>query len=229
MKEFCLIPKTMAERFLTQDLGGENNHNTDNNSNSKPRTKSQRNKKKTLAHSSSQTNKKKGSLTNTSRGKKASQTQQHQSKQAMPTSTDISFPPRATRPPVAGNDPRPSLNHLIDVKISKESQKDYIKSMLYMMSRSPGVSWDTSGNLLEPIRNFNIINILKTLGDGSDRTGFPKNDIPLIRMLLHSVDPSFIRSNKVKKQLLLGGSKFSFSPPSSFAQAQRKSWEKYSI
>ena len=143
------------------------------------------------------------------------------------------FPPKVklmmtNRPTTAtatteSTDPRPNLDNLINISAKAATTKEYIKSFLALLKNTPEISWDSSGNLLEPFRNYNIINILKTLSNAGDKKGFQTEDVPLIRMILHSasMDPSFIRNNKAKKQLM-GGSK-----PPLFAQARNVQWERY--
>ena len=122
-------------------------------------------------------------------------------------------------------DPRPNLDHLINIKATVNT-REYLRSFLSLLKSTPGISWDSRGNLLEPLRNFNIIIILKTLSDAGDKKGFEKEDIPIIRMILYSanIDPSFIRSNKTKKELM-GWSKVT----PLLAHAQKLAWEKYRL
>ena len=100
--------------------------------------------------------------------------------------------------------------------------------MLSFIKSAPGVSWDSNGNLLEPIRNFNIIDILQKMSSPSDKIGFEKLDVPFIKMLLHSVglDSSFIRNSAAKRQLFGGGGGGVGGNPSK-ARARKVSWVGY--
>ena len=151
---------------------------------------------------------------------------------------NIKFPPKVkmlmmkNRPAtasVSSIDSRPNLDHLINIASKSGTKREYIRSFLSLLRNTPGISWDSSGNLFEPFRNFNIINILNTLSDVGDKKGFEKEDVPFIKMILQgaSLDSSFIRNNKAKKQLM-GGSKLEPFPPF-LAQAQKTPWEKYRL
>lgn len=109
--------------------------------------------------------------------------------------------------------------------------RQYVKAMLSVMRSTSGVSWDRNGNFYEPIRNFIIIDILKTLSDRKDKKGFNVEDVPFIKVLFYSanLDPSFIRSNKAKKQFGGFQSRTRPSPPPVFSTAHARGmpWESY--
>lgn len=217
MKEFYLIPKTVVHRYL-------NTHSKQNGIEENITT---------------------GSKTNISRRKKnptdapsvenKTLVRQNKRRKQKPkrVSRDIIFSPRmksTTSLPMNNIDPTPSLDHVVNIR-AKASHADYIKSMISLMRSTPGISWDSNGNLLEPVRNLNIVEILKTLGNTTSRWGLLKKDVPMIKMLLHtaSVDPSHIHNLKVKRQLAGGTKYLTESPSPSLAQAQRLPWLRYHI
>ena len=251
MKEFCLIPKVMAERFLRQTPStgseyNENNSNNDINNNnnanktlkSLKRISSIHKTKRPLSAARMEENKNNNKEKNIHR----QQQQQRQRRRAQPrpqrvsVAKDANFPPKvkllmtnrstSTSTTTDAADLRPNLDNLINISAKTATTKEYIKSFLSLLRNTPELSWDASGNLLGPFRNYNIINILKTLSNAGDKKGFQTEDVPLIRMILHSasMDPSFIRNNKAKKQLM-GGSK----PSPLLAQSRRMRWERYRL
>lgn len=102
-------------------------------------------------------------------------------------------------------DSKPAIDNRIDVRM-KATQRDYAKAFLALMKHTPGITWDTNENLLSPINNFNVTDILQTC-DVNSKLGFKADDIPFIKMLFHNtnLDLSFIRDNKARKQLFGGG------------------------
>lgn len=230
MKEYCLVPKSTAEKFLRESP-----------QQSSGATQKQEKKKLVVTNIPASQRKKKNkevkSLPREASKKKKRKTQPQ--RDAMIENIDL--PPTALKRPHLisstsksfSPEAKPTIDHAIDVRIKGVPDRQYVKAMLSLMRNTPGVSWDINGNLYEPIRNFNIIDILKTLSDGKDKKGFSADDVPFIKMLFHSanLDSSFVRSNKAKKQLFGGGIQIRPRPrpPPMFATAQARTmpWEGY--
>ena len=284
MKEFCLIPKNVAERFLNHshssandennnNSNSNNNNNNDNNNNNSLNSSTHKKEKGTISDKLKTQSKKKnikkvpetdGKRKKRRRSPKATapvvvggvkvrkksfplqQQQQQQQQQQRRRGEMVHFRgerdkyfPYLEPMTIQSNpnfDPRPSLDHLVNLTATA-TQKDYMRSMLSLLRNTAAVAWDSEGNLIEPVRNFNVIDILKTLSNASDRHGFSKADLPFIKLFLRAagVNSSLIRSVKARKQLM-GGSKsfrdnvFSSPNPSlSRAQAQRMPWETYRV
>ena len=260
MKEFCSIPKAMAERILRRSpsTGGEcNETNSDNDINNyydtnQPlgnlkRISSLHKTKRSLLATNVE---KRKNINNNNNNKNVrrqrtpnqNHRQRRQRSRRVSGAKDAIFPPKVklmmmnrptTKSTTATNsttsaiaDSRPNLDNLVNISAKAATSKEYIKSFLSLLRNTPEISWDASGNLLTPFRNYNIINILKTLSNvGDKKKGLEEKDVPFIRMILHraNLDPSFIRNSKAKKQLM-GGAKLL-----PLAQAQKMRWERYRL
>ena len=245
MKEFCLVPKAIAERFLRpspttgSDCKKNSNNDVNNNRNTNKPVKNL--KRISSAHKTThllpiafegKSNNKNNNIHRQHRRvPKQNRHQLQPRSQRVAVAKDAIFPPKVklmmTKKPTSTSaidvaDPRPNLDKLINISATTNTSREYIKSFLSVLRNTPAISWDASGNLLEPFRRYNIIHILKTLGDVGKKQGFEKEDVPFIRMILRSanMDPSFIRNNQAKKQLM-GGSK-SPHPP-------QRQWERYRL
>ena len=245
-----MIPKATAERLLR---GFSSNGSDCNDNNAKKDINSHRNANKPLKKTkrissiskarhpalvekkNDNKNRKKNSRWQHTRVDNQTRQLSQQRLRAHPVAKDASLPPKvklmmmnrptSTSTATDATDPRPNLDNLINISAKAATTKEYIKSFLSLLRNTPEISWDAGGNLLKPFRDYNIINILKTLSSAGDKKGFENKDVPFIRMILHgaSMDPSFIRNNKAKKQLM-GGSK-----PPLFAQTQKLQWERYRL
>lgn len=193
MRQFCLIPRATAEQFLHKSSTGSHaikrNGRTDKEKKEKVR--------KPTRHL---TDKPATAFKNVKRRSRQDILTQNTQPPSVAT-----ISPRST-PPTNTIDPKPPLDNRIDARM-KATQRDYVKAFLSLMKHTPGIMWDTTGNLLSPITNFNIIDILQTLSDTNSKLGFKADDVPFIKMLLHNtnLDPSFIRNTKAKRQLFGGG------------------------
>lgn len=194
MKEYCLIPKSTAEQFLLKSSTGSRNIKRNR------KTDEEKKEKRVRKPLSGSTVKASTALKNIKR------------RALQDVLTPNNHPPSIaaigprTTFPTNTIDSKPAIDNRIDVRM-KAAQRDYAKAFLALMKHTPGITWDTNGNLLSPINNFNVIDILQTLSDVNSKLGFKADDIPFIKMLFHNtnLDPSFIRNNKARKQLFGGG------------------------
>ena len=104
---------------------------------------------------------------------------------------------------------KPSLRHLLHL-YTPPSIRGYAESLLTMFENAPGVEWDTSGNLISPVRGENILEIISVLGmpkSSPYRTG--RMDIPGLKLLLDTanIPPKFLKNASLKAKLNKGGSR----------------------
>lgn len=66
-----------------------------------------------------------------------------------------------SKPPI-----NPPLTHVILAKI-KNTQQDYVSSLVNLVKDNHNVKWDTTGQLYEPIRGYNIIDLFKMYSDST--------------------------------------------------------------
>ena len=91
--------------------------------------------------------------------------------------------------------------------ILKPTEYHYADLMLAFLRKHPLVRWDSSGNMLSPIRNVNIVDIIRYWLNRNNN--FDSNKISDLRMMVKLIDlpPSFIKNPKAKAQLFKGGKK----------------------
>ena len=106
----------------------------------------------------------------------------------------------------------PSLDHFIDSRFVTLSEKDRAKSLLLYFKRAPDVKWDENGNLLSPLTDYNIIDIISQLiQTKTSKKGMPQHRVDAYRLLLNvaGLPKEFVQSGQVKTKLYGGGSSLS--------------------
>ena len=119
--------------------------------------------------------------------------------------TSTSPPPPARKKKVKVG--KPSLRHLLHL-YTPPSIRDYTESLLTMFENAPGVEWDTSGNLISPVRGENILEIISVLGmPKSSSYRNHRIDIPGLKLLLDTanIPPKFLKNASLKAKLNKGG------------------------
>ena len=91
--------------------------------------------------------------------------------------------------------------------ILKPTEYHYANLMLPLLRKHPLIRWDSSGNMLSPIRGVNIVDIIRYWLNRNNN--IDSNKIPDLRMMVKLIDlpPSFIKNPKAKAQLFKGGKK----------------------
>ena len=91
--------------------------------------------------------------------------------------------------------------------ILKPMEYHYAHLMLSFLRKHPLIRWDSSGNMLSPIRDVNIVDIIRYWLNRNNN--FDSSKIPDLRMLVKLVNlpPSFVKNPKAKAQLFKGGVK----------------------
>lgn len=94
----------------------------------------------------------------------------------------------------------PPLDNLIELKI-KNSVKGVARAMLTFFVEKPGVKWGVEGQLLEPTSKYNLIQVIKDLVQNKEKIAQEK--IPHYKLLLEhaSIPRDYILNDKAATQL----------------------------
>lgn len=98
--------------------------------------------------------------------------------------------------------------------ILRPTEYQYADGILSYLRKHPLIRWDSNGNMMSPIRDVNIFDIIRYWV--TKNSTFDSNKIPDLRMMvkLVSLPESFIKNPKARGKLLKGGSLVSL--PESF-------------
>ena len=121
--------------------------------------------------------------------------------------TSISPPSAAPyHPPVSKIKDKPPLDSLLRVALPP-SQHDYGTSFVKLLDQNTNVSWNENGDLDQPFKGLNIINLISTLNNRKAKIS-PEQK-PLVKMLfnLTGLNPLSIKNSKEKADLVGGGKK----------------------
>ena len=90
----------------------------------------------------------------------------------------------AERPtlPVAStfNNPTPELENLLRAQVNSAHQ-DFGMSFINLLKQTPGITWDSRGNLLSPVQGINLLSLISTLANKKGK--FPAQNKSLITTL----------------------------------------------
>lgn len=87
----------------------------------------------------------------------------------------------------------PPLTHIIEMKFKRNSDKEYTKAMLTYFTDKNGIQWNKEGDLTAPFTGYNIIDVIKELTLGSKAIRADK--VAYYKML---IDYSFLPRELVK-------------------------------
>lgn len=95
---------------------------------------------------------------------------------------------------------KPNLEALINLSISPAS-REAAKALLTFFDKKEHIRWDSKGQLISPIDNYNVIDIIKTLLQS--KANIKKSDIPFYRLILNEagIVPELIKNMKLRQQL----------------------------
>jgi len=115
----------------------------------------------------------------------------------------------------------PALDETIKILL-RPTEHEYADGILSYLRKHPLIRWDSSGNMMSPIRDVNIIDIIRYWVNTN--ANFDASKIPDLRMMIKLVDlpKSYIRNPKARARLFKGGG----HPPSKVKPGKIR-WEPY--
>ena len=196
MKQYCLIPRQTAEKYLGSIFPTNQKEKETASSPSSSSSSS-------IAHNYRNEEKIKSGAR---KGVKKIRVERIKKNNVMPDELKLKLNKKKNDEYWIQRDRHPPLDDLVAMEAAK-TQVGYITSVIARLRGNSAIAWDSLGNLTSPITNFNIIDVLKKFADSTSKTYFNDDEIPYLKIFLRDsgLRESQIKNKKVRKQLYGGG------------------------